>query len=371
MKTVAIASVILAMVLPSSLLAEDSKPKSRIDQKLLNQTVAKGIAFLRNKGQSSDGSFSRATGIGPTALITTALLRHGRTVKDPIVAKSLKFLEGFVRKDGGIHQNGTYYRNYETCLVIMCFSEANKDGRYDRIIKRADAFVKGIQWGEDEDKDRSDPEYGGGGYGHRKRPDLSNTSFLIDALRAAGNDADSEAIKRALIFVSRCQNLESAHNTTAFSAKVNDGGFYYTPAAGGSSQAGETANGGLRSYGAMTYAGLKSILYAGVGPKDKRVKAAVGWVRKHYDIKSNPGLGDAGLYYYYHLFAKALHAFGDGFIVDEAGTKHDWRAELLTELASRQKSDGAWVNKNGKWLEGEANLATGFALLALSYCKTE
>ena len=72
--------------------------------------------------------------------------------------------------------------------------------------------------------------------------DACSTSFLIDALKAAGNDTDSEAIQRALVFVSRCQNLESSHNTTPFSAKVNDGGFYYTPAAGGSSMAGEEAN---------------------------------------------------------------------------------------------------------------------------------
>jgi squalene-hopene/tetraprenyl-beta-curcumene cyclase len=237
--------------------------------------VASGVSFLREQGQKKDGSYSSFAGIGPTALVTTALLRHGRTVQDPQVARSLKYLESFVQEDGGIHQKGTFYRNYETCLAVMCFAEANADGRYDKIIKGADAFVKGIQWTEEEDKDAADPAYGGAGYGRDKRPDLSNTSFLIDALKAAGNEADSEAMKKALIFVSRCQNLESEHNTTEFAAKVNDGGFYYTPAAGGSSDAGETADGGLRSYGGMTYAGLKSMLYAGVGPDDPRAKATV------------------------------------------------------------------------------------------------
>ena len=55
----------------------------------------------------------------------------------------------------------------------------------------------------------------------------------MDALKAVGNDENSEAVKRALIFVSRCQNLETEHNTTPFAAKNPDGGFYYTPAAGG------------------------------------------------------------------------------------------------------------------------------------------
>ena len=70
-------------------------------------------------------------------------------------------------------------------------------------------------------------------YDGEGRPDLSNTGFMIDALKAAGNDADSQAIQRALIFVSRCQNLESEHNTTPGAAKVNDGGFYYGITAGG------------------------------------------------------------------------------------------------------------------------------------------
>ncbi|HET6880373.1 MAG TPA: hypothetical protein VFI31_09470, partial [Pirellulales bacterium] len=156
---------------------------------------------------------------------------------------------------------------------------------------------------------------------------------------------------------------------TPFPAKNPDGGFYYTPAAGGSSPAGETDNGGLRSYGAMTYAGLKSMVFAGVGPDDPRVKAAVEWARKHYTLTENPGLGEAGLYYYHHLFAKALHAIGQDEFVDADGIKHSWRQELIAELGRRQQSDGSWVNSDSRWLEGDPNLCTGFALLALSYCR--
>lgn len=342
---------------------------SQRDANVYEKTVGAAIDYLQRKGQSGDGSYSSYAGTGVTSLVTTALLRHGRTPRDPQVARGLNYVRRFVQPDGGIYQPGTLYRNYETCLAILCFSEANVDGRYDRLIERADAFVKGLQWDEDEGKDPSDPAFGGGGYGKHKRPDLSNTGFLVDALRAAGNDADSEAVQRALIFISRCQNLETEHNTTPFAAKNPDGGFYYTPAAGGSSQAGETANGGLRSYGSMTYAGLKSMLYAGVGPDDPRVKAAIEWIRQHYDTRSNPGMGDAGLYYYYHLFAKALDAVGQDVLVDDQGQRHNWRAELVAELAKRQQPDGSWTNENARWLEGDANLVTGYALLALAYCK--
>jgi squalene-hopene/tetraprenyl-beta-curcumene cyclase len=251
-------------------------------------------------------------------------------------------------------------------LAIQCFSEANGDGRYNRVLRRAEDFVKGLQWDEGEGKDPSDPKYGGAGYGTQKRPDLSNTSFFVEALRACGDSADSEAIRRALIFVSRCQNLESEYNTTPFSAKNPDGGFYYAP---GESKAGQTPNGGLRSYGSMTYAGLKSMIYAGVGPDDPRVKAAVQWIKKHYDLCSNPGMGNEGLYYYYQTFAKALDAIGEDVFVEASGKRHAWRAELTAELARRQRRDGSWVNETNRWLEGDPNLVTGYALLTLHHCR--
>ena len=92
---------------------------------------------------------------------------------------------------------------------------------------RPSKFVRGLQIGAAGDVANADPDYGGVGYGGPERPDLSNTSYLIDALVAAGAEPDDEAIQRALAFVSRCQNLESAGNDTPFAGKVNDGGFYY------------------------------------------------------------------------------------------------------------------------------------------------
>ncbi len=359
-RTVALFSALL--LAPVSLL-------SAAEEANYERSVARGIEFLRGS-QTDDGSWSAQAGPGVTALVTTSLLRHGRTPEDPVVAKALNYLEGFVQPSGGIHPADSKYANYETSLALLCFAEANKGGKYDAIIKKADGYLKGIQWDEAEGADASDPAYGGGGYGSHARPDLSNTTFLIDALKAAGNGADSEAMQRALVFVSRSQNLESEHNTTPFAAKVNDGGFYFSPAAGVSIQAGPTENGGLRSYGSMTYAGLKSMIFAGVDKDDPRVKAAVGWLKKNYDLEQNPGMGDTGLYYYYHTFAKSLDAFGEAKFVDAEGNAHDWRAELVAELASRQQENGSWVNETAtRWLEGDANIVTGYSLLALSYCR--
>ncbi|MBN2578604.1 MAG: terpene cyclase/mutase family protein [Pirellulales bacterium] len=327
--------------------------------------------FLQNQGQLPDGSYGARAGVGVTALITTAVLRCGRTPDDPLAAKSLKFLEEYVQESGGIHTPGSFIANYETCVALICFRQANRDGRYDKIIKRAEAFLRGIQQGEKTGKQKSDLAYGGAGYNRKSRPDLSNTAYLVDALKASGAKPDDEAVQKALAFVSRCQNLESPHNTTPFAAKVNDGGFYYTPVLSRQDKERETAEGGLRSYGSMTYSGLKSMIYAGLTKDDPRVKAAVEWIRKHYDVKHNPGMGSAGLYYYYHTFAKALSALGTDEFKDTKGVKHDWRRELAEELFRRQNQDGSWVNENNRWMEGDPNLATGFALLALSYCKPE
>ncbi|HEY2837851.1 MAG TPA: prenyltransferase/squalene oxidase repeat-containing protein [Pirellulales bacterium] len=364
-----VASIALLLFVPPAARAARNAKLSSADAKAYEQAVQKGIDFLKNKGQAEDGSFSAAVGPGVTAIVATSLLENGRTATDPTVAKALKYLEGFVQPDGGIYGPKSRIRNYETCLAMVCFKAANTDKKYDKILANGEKFLKGLQFTENDGRTPADVTYGGVGYGGAERPDLSNTHFLTDALEAAGATADDEAVKKALIFISRCQNLESAHNTSAFAAKNPDGGFIYTPVGEGQSPAGKTANGGLRSYGSMSYAALKSMIFAGLKADDPRVKAAVDWAKKNYSLTENPGLGDEGLYYYYHLFAKALDAVGQPTLTDEAGKEHNWRAELIEELAKRQQPDGSWVNKSKKWMEGDPNLVTGYALLTLSYCK--
>lgn len=337
------------------------------------QTVDRAIEYLLAQGERETGAVSKQGGTGVTSLCISAVLSHRpRAVEHPAVEKMLEFLTSNIRDDGGIYSVGSLHRNYETCLAITALSQANREGRYDEILQRAESFVKGLQWDQGEGIESSDPQYGGAGYGSHKRPDLSNTAFLIDALHELGRGGEDEAIQRALLFVSRTQNLESAANDTPFAAKVNDGGFYYTPAAGGESQAGKNPDGGLRSYGSMTYAGLKSMIYAGVDAEDPRVRAALEFIRRHYSVEENPGMGAAGLYYYYQTFAKALDAAGIEELVDADGTSHAWRRELVEQLAKTQLEDGSWVNtENPRWMEGDRALVTGYALLALASCEKE
>ncbi|GIX03704.1 MAG: hypothetical protein KatS3mg113_0710 [Planctomycetaceae bacterium] len=339
------------------------------DSQAWAQARARGVSFLK-AAQAPDGSWTSSQAPGITGLITYALLRSGESADDPAVSKALTHLQTFVQPDGGIYNARGTNGNYETAICLLAFRAANQNGRYQTLIAAAERYLRRLQWDESENIDRSDVRYGGAGYGRSgDRPDLSNTSFFLDALKAAGARADDPAFQKALVFVSRCQNLETEFNTTPFAAKVNDGGFYYTPAAGGNSQAGETPEGGLRSYGSMTYAGLKSMIYAGLTPEDPRVQAAISWIRKFYTLDENPGMGQQGLYYYYHTFAKALDALGIDWFEDAHGKRHDWRRELAEHLIQRQQENGSWVNANPRWMEGDPHLSTAYSLLALDYCK--
>jgi squalene-hopene/tetraprenyl-beta-curcumene cyclase len=361
--------LILAALLPAgfffpSVRAADVGPGPKEVQAVLD----KAVEYLR-KHQAKDGSFSsRSFGPGATALVAAALLRNGYSTEDPLVAGAIGYLEKSVKPDGGVYDKGL--ANYTTSVAVMAFQEANKDGKYRALIKNAAAFLKGIQVN---DADPKDPKSGGVGYGkERPRPDQSNTSFFVEALLAAGVPRDDPAIQNALKFISRCQNLPGETNDQPFAKKTSDddrGGLTYTPVDPDDSKH-KTPDGGLRSLGAMTYGGLKSFLYAGVSKDDPRVKGAVSWIRRHYTLNENPGIGQAGLLYYYHTFAKAMAALGDDVFEDAKGTRHDWRKELFEALRKRQQADGSFLNPGDRTFgEADPNLATAFAILTLSYLK--
>ena len=202
--------------LPRAAAAEPAAIRAAID---------KGSSFLIDQGQAEDGSFSSQAGPAVTALAVTALARNGTPPDASAVQKAIGYLMRFKQSDGGIHPPESPVANYETSIAMLALAACNRDGRYDKEIKGAEAFVKGLQWDDAEGPGPADPAYGGAGYGKKNRPDLSNTSFLVEALRSVGTGADDPAIQRALVFVSRTQNLEGPHNTLPFPAKNPDGGF--------------------------------------------------------------------------------------------------------------------------------------------------
>ena len=241
--------------------------------------------------------------------------------------------------------------------------------------QRALGWLRTNQWDEAEGIDPTKDWYGGAGYGNGKRPDLSNTQMMLDAMHDAGVSPDDPAVQRALAFVARTQNRKATNPAAWAQAGADDGGFVYSPANGGESMASDAAGEGrygekldvksLRSYGSMTYAGFKSMLYAGLSKDDPRVRDAMGWIARHFTFSENPGLGQQGYFYYIHAMSRALHASGLRTMTDAAGASHDWRAELIAALCERQREGGSWKNSAERWEESNEELATVYAVLAL------
>jgi squalene-hopene/tetraprenyl-beta-curcumene cyclase len=362
---------------PAAAQGAQGKDAPPVDAKLWAATVGKAIAYLKSS-QEADGGWSSKTNIGVTGVVVTGLLKTKRVgPDDPVAAKGLKYIEGLVNPEKG-HIAGkdpkVQLQNYVTSVNLMALVEANRADKYKAVIGDAVKFLKELQWDEGEGKDIKDDFFGGAGYDSKSRPDLSNTQMFVDAMIAAGVPKDDPALKKALIFISRCQNLKSEYNDRNWASKINDGSFIYTPANGGVTKVDDKADPkvGLPGYGSMTYAGIKSLIYCGVSKEDVRVKKAYEWICKNYTLDANPGMPEQraewGLYYYYHTMAKCLSALEIDYVVDDKGVKHNWRADLLAALAKRQQPNGSWVGKT-QWMEGDPNLVTGYTLMTLSYCR--
>ena len=348
----------------------------------------KGLAFLRARAVEGKWGPPGKADPGITALVLTAFLERpgGPSEKDgPLVDGAVAWLRSLQKEDGGIYEDAN--GNYTTSLAVQALVLHGKEKHADAVA-RALVYLRRMQFheegGEGRVVGRGDLRYGGIGYGSDPtQPDLSNTQFALESLRAAGVPESDPAIQRALVFLQRSQNRkenetagEPAERKDGKGRTVvhsTDGGASYRPF---DSKAGdfERPDGKVesRSYGSMTYALLKCYVYAGAGAADPRVADAVKWIRKNYTWEENPGFPDPaaaqqGLFYYYATAARALALLA----ADAAGTgadgkPRDWRADLTGRLLSLQREDGGWVNPNDRWMEGLPEIPTAFALKALA-----
>ena len=174
-------------------------------------------------------------------------------------------------------------------------------------------------------------------------------------MKEAGLPASDPAWSKALKFLQRTQN-NSETNDQPWAG--TDGGFIYYP---GYSQ----IEGGTQSYGAATYAGLMSYTWANLKKTDERTQSTLKWIRNHYTVDENPGLGQKTVYYYYMVFAKGLQAAGENTIVDAKGQRHNWREELGRKLLTLQKPEGYWVNTDRAEMQDNKVLVTAFTMMAI------
>lgn len=339
--------------------------------KTYDQAVDAAIAFLK-QSQAEDGTWSKSSSPGITGIVLTGLLKTGKVkADDAIVIAALKPIESMIDAGEGHIAKGerVFHKNYITSVNLSAL-KATGNAKYNDTIARAVNYLKKGQAGASDGKPKTDQNYGGFGYGAGTRSDLSNTHFVLDALQTGNTPKDDPAYQRAIVFISRMQNLKGEFNDQPWADKINDGSFIYVlPQPNGKGNPADPKPG----YGSMTAAGVKSLVQCGLDQNDPRVKKGIEWLAKNYSVDVNPGrqegAGGQGYYYYLLTLAKCMNALGQDEFVDANGKKHDWRAEITRALLNRQKPNGSWANDFGTWMETDANLCTGYALQTLAIAK--
>jgi squalene-hopene/tetraprenyl-beta-curcumene cyclase len=322
------------------------------------ESLAKAEAYLKQQ-QKADGTWENHPGI--TALAATAILRQpgaSRTRQLETVGRALDSLAKLAKPDGGIYEKTIPH--YITAVSATALAAGGRPG--DRpIVERARRYLADNLLDEGEGVQKSEFWYGGMGYGATtradgRRADMISLEFALRAMKETELSENDAAWQKALVFLQRTQN-NSETNDQAWAG--NDGGFVYYP---GFSY---HVDGGTRSYGSVTYAGLLSYSWANVKKDDERVQAVVKWIRDNYTVDENPGMGQKTVYYYYMVFAKALQALGDSTIVDAKGRAHNWREELGRKLLTLQNAEGYWVNSVPDEMQDNKVLVTAFTMTAL------
>ncbi|HBC89343.1 MAG TPA: cycloartenol synthase [Lentisphaeria bacterium] len=389
----------LALVLSSGFLIStygfcaDEKPIAsslpKIDETLIREATAsiqRGVNYLTDK-QMDDGSWLHHPAI--TGLVVMALHNsHSKLnpeIRQAAVEKARLFMLKFVQKDGSIWMANVEkeYPNYTTSICLATLAIINKP-EDEQVLRNARKFLIDSQVDQDNKAapaNKDNPAFGGVGYGKAgpAAPDLSNTQWALEALYLtdyldkepkAKNPEDSKkadlAWSNAVMFLSRLQHVPESNDqvwVVKDKSDPNYGGFVYKPDESKADEKFEQK--GLRSYGSMTYAGLKSMIYAKLKKDDQRVKAAVEWASKNYTLDQNPGMGAEGHYYYLITFAKANAVLGEEFITLPDGKKVQWRVDLIKKLLELQKTNGEWYNdKHGRWMETIPELVTAYSLIA-------
>jgi len=352
------------------------------DQSLRNEVQAsidRGIKYLKSK-QDAAGFFGSDEYPAFTALATMAIMGDpvvtGKTMPEE-AKKAYTWILSNQKPNGSIYKEKL--PNYNTSLCLTAITLAGQDQKYKDAVLKARRAIIGYQTDDGEKGKVDSPLDGGIGYGDKPSADLSNTHFALEALyyaqRYLQDDPNAKTepqlnYSAAIEFVSNCQNLSATNKSSWVSDDAkNKGGFIYKPGESKLPQPDDLGNGktALRSYASMSYAGLLSFIYADLSPKDQRVTAVKQWLSKNYSVKENPGIGQEGLYYYYHTMAKCLNTAQMDFIESPDGKQINWRADLSKQLFNLQKEDGSWASETGRWMEKDSVLVTAYAVLALEH----
>ncbi len=359
----------------------------------IKSAIDRGSRWLANH-QNPDGGYGpygsfrieNASDVGVTAYVLYAFSRNGRgysEVDGPFVSRAVDFLLSKQQENGAFYDpRDPALQNYKTSVALLALRNLDPQRYRDSILK-AQGFIKAQQFSESQGySETRHLSYGGIGYGSGLRSDLSNSQFALEALAESGVSASDELWVRARVYLRRTLNSPKVDPLvkSAGVGTTGDGGARYAP--NDTRGPVETLDDGTRvfsSYGSMTYAALKSFLYASVDRRDTDVEGLFRWVSDHFTVKENPGMateknpraGLQGLFYYYQTMAKALRLVGEPVLKDRAGRKHHWSSELANHLIAMQTAEGYWQNRSDRWWENLPSLDTAYAIVALADCAAQ
>ncbi len=315
----------------------------------LHQCRRRGIAFLL-RHQQDNGAWLGRYGPAVTALVTKALLQDGIPAGAAPVRHALEFIESCRHADGGFY--GDSEPRYNTAIVLRTLASL-PGTRFAMQVVAARKFLQGNQRTEDQ-------ATAAWFMGNQSREPLAPNWALTPAQSGTGHK-----LRTAIRIAERWNASASVQLIPPMDHRAPQ---LKIPNAGNVLDAHERRAGShLRAYGNITYAQLRSMIYAGLTAHDARVLRLRQWLRRHYTLAENPAEGSRrGLFYYYLTLASVLHASHQRVFTDFNGRRHNWSRELLRQLSDMQRPNGSWRNSSNRaWLEGNQIMATTYAVLTL------
>jgi Squalene-hopene cyclase C-terminal domain/Prenyltransferase and squalene oxidase repeat len=301
--------------------------------------LARAVRWLWSQ-QANDGGWHSKTygmlrpGQSLTPFVLDALLGHPH--EQAQLDKAFEFLKRTINTDA------IDYPNYSAGLAVRVA------GRLKRDASAWLAYLREQQFTEENGWTREDPAYGAWGMGgERRRPpeaghvDLAMTRYVLEGLAAVGIPASDPAMRKAVVYLDRCQNP--------------DGGFFFSTVNLDTNKAGEIS-GKYRSYGTTTCDGLLSMRAAGVPASDPRILRAQAWLKSNHLEERAPGFD----------IEPARMGWSEGLRFYYAAAIIRAMPELPVQLPP-QREDGSFSNANKLVKEDDPLIATAFAIRVLCH----
>ena len=333
-------------------------------------SLAKGQQWLISR-QSEDGSWSEAHYPALTALALQALADSKAEAAEASARKAVQFILRHQQPDGGFYvdlpeRKGGGLSTYNTAICMTALQKTGLPEVREPLLK-ARAFLIAAQY-------RGEESVHVGGFGYdaqrnRSYTDLNNTHYALEAMSLTREMADAhpQAGSRHDIDWKAALDYVASLQVQPQDGPLYAGGFIYNPI---DPKAGtvtlENGRVVIKPYGSASYVGMVALLAAGTKPDNPRMQALLQYCISNWSLTENPAMGQQGLFFYYVTLAKGLNMAGSQAFTGKTGSPlKNWQRELALKLVSLQRSDGSWINENGRFAESDPVLATAYSAIAL------